>query len=100
MQGSSDLGNLMSRNKGTKHTFCDKGIYKLYVGSKEFLTMAARWTHDYANSKLLGTITMHTPTHWPHWGSRPGWRRSAASQHMCSRARRRLPQRPQPTVRH
>jgi hypothetical protein len=50
----------LSRNKGTKHTFCDKGIYKLYVGSKESLTTTARWTHDCANSKLLGTITMHT----------------------------------------
>ena len=74
MQDSSDLGKLMWRNEGTNHTFCDNGIYKLYVWSKEFLTMAAPWTHDYANSKLLGTITMHTPILWPHWGSRPGWR--------------------------
>ena len=48
----------MWRNEGTNHTFCDNGIYKLYVWSKEFLTMAAPWTHDYANSKLLCTITM------------------------------------------
>jgi NACalpha-BTF3-like transcription factor len=60
MQGSSDLGSLMSRNKGTNHTFCDKGIYKLYVGPKEVLTTSARWTHNYATSKMLGTITMHT----------------------------------------
>jgi hypothetical protein len=60
MQGSSDLGSLMSCNKGTNHTFCDKGIYKLYVGPKEVLTTSARWTHNYATSKMLGTITMHT----------------------------------------
>jgi hypothetical protein len=60
MQRSSDLGSLMSRNKGTNHTFGKKGIYKLYVESTELLTRGARWTHDYEKSKLLGTITMHT----------------------------------------
>jgi len=60
MQRSTDLGSLMSRNEGTQHTFRDEGIYKLYVGSKELLTTTACWTLDYAESKVLGTITMHT----------------------------------------
>lgn len=60
MQESSDLGSLMSRNEGTNHTFGGTGIYKVYVGLKQFLTTKARWTHDYVNSRLLGTITMHT----------------------------------------
>lgn len=68
MQNSAALGKMMSRNKGSNHLFCEKGIYKLYVGSekaetlvgsKKFLTNTAHWTGDY-NSKLLGTITMHT----------------------------------------
>ena len=60
MEGCSDLGKLMRRNKGTNHTFCEKGIYKLYVGSPHLLADSATWTRDYANSKLLGTIMMHT----------------------------------------
>jgi len=68
MENSADLGKMMRRNKEPNNTFCDKGIYKLYVGSekaealvgsKKFLTNTAHWTGDY-NSKLLGTITMHT----------------------------------------
>lgn len=60
MQQSSNLGSLMSRNTGDKNIFCGEGMYKLYVGETNFLKTGARWTHDYANSKLLGTITMHT----------------------------------------
>jgi len=60
MEHSSNLGQLMRRNKGTNHTFCDKGIYKLYVGPQHSLSETATWTHNYKDSKLLGTITMHS----------------------------------------
>jgi hypothetical protein len=35
-------------------------------------------------SQTLPRLLECSPTRRPYWGSRPGWRRSAASQHMCS----------------